>query len=127
VTSDTCLTPDSSINGLLSDSSRDAIYHSIFGTNEQACPPNKSEQNETRLFEKLNISTESSRKALDGGVHYRVSSAYLKVVSERFKSLLSNTKQVSTCKGNSHIYIALNELVEIALLTVLNIMHPKNR
>jgi hypothetical protein len=72
---------------------------------------------------KENVST----KVPVGGIHYLVSSAHLKVASKTWRKALSGKWAESIRKEDGRCYLTVHDWDEVALLTLLNIIHLRNR
>jgi hypothetical protein len=133
VTLDACLTPDSSVNDFLWPESRDDTHQGISEKNEQGSPPNgagptkRDSREEPSSIEELSIGMESFTKVPMGGIHYQVSAAHLKMASERLSKVLTRVQTISGPKDDGLVYVTLRSWDETALLTLLNIIHLKNR
>jgi hypothetical protein len=95
----------------------------------------RSESSESRVGEdhgkpktgKPQPKESASTKVPVGGIHYLVSSAHLKVASKTWRKALSGSWAESIRKDDGHCYLTVYDWDEIALLTLLNIIHLRNR
>jgi hypothetical protein len=68
-----------------------------------------------------------STKIPVGGIHYLVSSAHLKVASKTWRKALSGNWAETIRKDDGRCYLTVHDWDETALLTLLNIIHLRNR
>jgi hypothetical protein len=112
-------------------STEGTLSQSIIGKNTSP----KSETSESRVAEdhgkpktgKPQPKESASTKVPTGGIHYLVSSAHLKVASKTWKKALSGNWAETIRKDDGRCYLTVYDWDEVALLTLLNIIHLRNR